>query len=114
MAPDNLAQFSGSRENTISSPEGSRLNTFLAAEIAPPTSRGIRRASSSRAVKGDKGQVMMRYGRERRGRPTPWLRSGCPGDRNGYGVDGESANGEEGESGFGEHDDEMCRERENR
>ena len=38
--------------------------------------------------------------------------SGFTGDRNGQGVDGECADGEENEDGFGEHDDRECRKRE--
>ena len=43
---------------------------------------------------------------------THTLAQGGAGDRNGHRVDGESAYGEEGESGFEEHDDMVCREEE--
>ena len=43
---------------------------------------------------------------------TFWLGNGGTGDRNCQCVDIESAEGEEGESGLGEHDDRDCRERE--
>ena len=43
---------------------------------------------------------------------TVWLRSGRTGNWNGQGVDVERTDGEEGESGFGEHDDKNCREEE--
>jgi len=46
------------------------------------------------------------------GKLTVWLRSGGAGDRNGQGVDGESPDEEEGESGLEEHDDMECREEE--
>jgi len=50
--------------------------------------------------------------RERSGKPTVWLRSRGAGNRGGQGVDGESPDDEEGESGFEEHDDMECREEE--
>jgi len=62
------------------------------------------RASSCWTVEGGEDQTTIRYGRERSGKPTFWLRSGLPGDRNCHGVDGEGSDGEEGESSFGEHD----------
>jgi len=46
------------------------------------------------------------------GKLTFWLRSGGAGDRNGQGIDRESTDDEEGESGFREHDDKECREKE--
>ena len=55
---------------------------------------------------------MTRYGGEISGKLTVWLRGGLSGDRNGQGIDGESADGEEGEDGFGEHDDRYCRKKE--
>jgi len=54
----------------------------------------------------------MKYGIERPRKLTLWLRSGGTGDRNGTDVGRESAKEEEGESGFGEHDDRKCREKE--
>jgi len=54
---------------------------------------------------------VIRYGRERSGRLTFRLRSRGTGDRNGQGVDGDSADDEGGESDFGEHDDRECREK---
>ena len=41
-----------------------------------------------------------------------WLGNGGTGDRNGQGIDGESADGEEDKNGFGEHDDGGCCEEE--
>ena len=59
----------------------------------------------------DQGQIVVRYGRERSGKLTPWPRSGGAGDRTGQGVDGECPDDEEGESSSGEHDDtERCEE----
>jgi len=69
-------------------------------------------ASSSWAVEGDQGQIVVRYNRERLGRPTFWLRNRGASYRNAKGVDGESPEDEEGESGIGEHDDMDCREEE--
>jgi len=54
----------------------------------------------------------MRCGSERSGRLTFWLGSGLTGNRNAQSVDGESADGEVGECGFGEHDDKECRKKE--
>ena len=48
---------------------------------------------------------MIRCDRERSGKLTLWLGSWGAGDRNGQGVDGESADGEEGKNSFGEHGD---------
>ena len=48
----------------------------------------------------------MRYGGGRSKKLTFWLRSGGTGDLNCQCVDVESAEGEEGESGLGEHDGE--------
>ena len=53
---------------------------------------------------------MKRYGVERSGKLTLWLRSGFTGDRNAQGVDVESAEDEGGENCFGKHDDRECRE----
>ena len=53
---------------------------------------------------------MVRCDRERLEKLTLWLRSRGAGDRGRQGVDGESPDGEEGESGFEEHDDMECRE----
>ena len=47
-----------------------------------------------------------------RGILTSWLWLRGTSDRNDQGIDGESAEGKEGESGFGEHDDMKCREKE--
>ena len=47
---------------------------------------------------------MIRYGGEPAGKLTIWFRGGLPGDWNCQRVDVENAEGEEGESGFGEHD----------
>ena len=55
---------------------------------------------------------MTRHGKERSGELTFWLRSGFTGDGDTQGVGVESAKGEERESGFGEHDDNECREEE--
>jgi len=52
---------------------------------------------------------VVRCGRERPGKLTLWLGSWGAGDRNAQCVDGESADGEEGENGFGKHDDMECR-----
>ena len=58
----------------------------------------------------DEGQIVpMRYGRERSGKLTLWLRSGLTGDWNGQGVDVQSAKDEGGKNGFGEHDVGVCR-----
>jgi len=59
------------------------------------------------AVEGDEGQIVVRYGEERCGKLTFWL----TGDRNGQGVDIESAKDEGNGGGFGEHDDRECREK---
>ena len=53
---------------------------------------------------------MVRCDRERSGKLAFWLRTGRTGDRIGQGANGESADGEEGENGFGQHDDRECRE----
>ena len=63
------------------------------------------RASTSWTVEADQGQIAKRYGGERSGKLTIWLRSGLTGDRDVQGVDGESTDGEEDENDFGEHDD---------
>ena len=56
---------------------------------------------------------MMRSGKGRSSRElTFWLRSWRPGDREGQGVDGDSADDEGDESGFGEHDYRERREKE--
>jgi len=55
---------------------------------------------------------VVRCDRERSGRLTLWLRSWGAGDRNCQGINGESADGEEGENDFGEHDDMGCRKEE--
>ena len=55
---------------------------------------------------------MVRSDRERSRKLTFWLRSGGTSDRSGQGIDGESADGEEGESNFEEHDDMDCHEEE--
>ena len=68
--------------------------------------------SASWVVEGDQSQIVIKYGGERSGKLTLWLRKGFTGDRNGQGVDVESAEEERGKSGFGEHDDRDCRERE--
>jgi len=64
------------------------------------------------AVKGDEEYIVMRYSRERSRKLTLWLRSRGTGDRNVQGIDGECADGEEDESGFGEHGDRECCEEE--
>ena len=51
---------------------------------------------------------MVTCDRERPGKLACWLRNGGTGDRSGQGIDGESADSEEDENGFGEHDDRGC------
>jgi len=67
-------------------------------------------ASSSWAVEGDQSQIAVRCDEERSEELTLWLRSRGAGDRNGQGADGESPDGEEGESSFEEHDNVKCEE----
>ena len=55
---------------------------------------------------------MIGYDEGRSKKLTVWLGSRGTRDRNGHGVDVESAEGEEGESGFGEHDDRDSRDKE--
>ena len=55
---------------------------------------------------------MIGYGEGRSKKLTLWLGSRRTDDRNGYGVGVERAESEEGESGFGEHDDRDCRDKE--
>jgi len=69
-------------------------------------------ASSSWAVEGDSGQVVIGYSRERSGKLTFRLGSGLTGNRNAQSVGVQSAEDEVGEGGFGEHDDMECREKE--
>jgi len=64
-------QSSGSRENSLY--EMSRLSI---------------KVSSSWAVEGDQGQIVVRCDRERSGKLTLGLRSGGAGDGNGHGADG--------------------------
>ena len=52
---------------------------------------------------------MVKHGVGRSGKLTLWFRSGLTGDRNAHGIDVESAEEEEGEGGFGEHDGIECR-----
>jgi len=67
-------------------------------------------ASSSWAVEGDQSQIAVRCDEERSEELTLWLRSRGAGDRNGQGADGESTDGEEGESSFEEHCGMKCEE----
>jgi len=67
-------------------------------------------ASSSRAIEGDQGQIVVWGDRERPGKLIRWFRNGRAGHRGGQGVDGECPDEEECESNFGEHDDMECRE----
>ena len=53
---------------------------------------------------------MVRCDGGRSGKPTLWLRNRGAGDWGSQGIDGERPDGEEGESGFEEHDDTECRE----
>ena len=69
-------------------------------------------ASSSWAIEGEQGQIVVRCDRERWEKLTLWLRTGGAGNGTGQGVDGESPDDEEGENGFGEHDDVDYREEE--
>ena len=74
-------------------------------------SKFTRAMRSWSTAQGNQGQIVIRYGGERSGKLTLWLRSGGTGDRNGQCVDVENAECEEGESGFGEHDGVECREK---
>jgi len=67
-------------------------------------------ASSFSAVEGDQGQIAVGCDRERSEKLTLWLRHRGAGDRNGQSADGESPDGEEGESIFEEHGDMKCEE----
>ena len=98
------AQSSGSRENSSSRARSSRDNMLY------ERSRLSIQASSSWAVEGDRDQIVVRYDRERSGKLTCWLRGA--GNRGRQGVDGESPDGEEGESSFEEHDEMECCEEE--
>ena len=62
-------------------------------------------ASSPWAVEGDQGQIVVRINGRRSGKLTLRLRTRGAGDPNGQRTDGESPDGEEGESSFEEHDD---------
>ena len=88
------AQSSGSRENSSSGAWSSRENRLY------KRSRLSIQASSSWAVKGSQGQIVIENDQETL---TLWLRSRGAGDRNAQGADGESPDGEEGESSFEEH-----------
>ena len=70
---------------------------------------GSRHLGLLEGTKVDRDEV---YGEQLSGKLTIWLRSWSTGDRGAQGVDGECADGEEGEEGFGEHDDRVCRKRE--
>ena len=61
---------------------------------------------------GDQGQIVITYSGQLSGKLTVWLGSGSTGHRGAQSVHGESADGEEGEEDFGEHDDRNCREKE--
>ena len=80
--------------------------------LSPPMkgSRLSIQASSSSAIEGDQGQIVVRWDTERSGELTLWLRSRRAGDWDGQGADGESPDGEKGEGGFEEHDDKECEE----
>jgi len=97
------SQSSGSRENNSSRASSSREYSSYA------RSRLSIQASSSWAVEGEQGQIVVGCDRERQMKLTLWLRSRGAGNRNGQGADRESPDEEEGESGFEEHDDMECR-----
>ena len=108
------AQSSASRVNMTF--EVSRLGLGLgmlflplggSVAAVPGKTRGPTLAAISWTFGGDQGQIVIKYGMERSEKLTSWLRSGLTGDRSGPGVDVESAEDEGGESGFGEHDDEI-------
>ena len=96
---------------------GSRLDLgFVLGSPKIDTGRVVisraRWTSTSWTVEADQGQIVLRCGKEQWGKLTIRLRSGLSGDRNGQGVDGESADGEGGENRFEEHDYMGCREKE--
>ena len=83
-------------------PLGSRENK--PSKISRLADSKLMRAMRSWTGEGDQGQIMIRHDKEQLGKLTLWLGSGGTGDWNGQRVDVESAEGEEGESCFGEHD----------
>ena len=66
----------------------------------------------SLAVEGDQSQTVIKHGGELSWKLTLWLRSGLASDRGAQGIDGDSADSEEGKNSFGKHDDMECLEEE--